>query len=164
MSFRVVVLGGYGNFGARIAGTLARDPAMAVTVVCSEPSRAADTAATISLECNVWNATFTSGCLTRNNVSARGSTSWPSVSTDSTRTSFAAAPAFSGQLLTAYADVPLALFVGVGVLAAAQYSSLHPGYLVVFSGIYATPEQAANGLATARAHGFPDAYQIRVTR
>ena len=52
----------------------------------------------------------------------------------------------------------------VGVLVSAQYSSLHPGYLVVFSGIYATPEQAANGLATARAHGFPDAYQIRVTR
>ena len=51
MSFRVVVLGGYGNFGARIAGTLARDPAMAVTVVGREPSRAADTAATIALEC-----------------------------------------------------------------------------------------------------------------
>jgi len=51
MSFRVVVLGGYGNFGARIAATLARDPAMAVTVVGREPSRAADTAATISLEC-----------------------------------------------------------------------------------------------------------------
>jgi hypothetical protein len=52
----------------------------------------------------------------------------------------------------------------VGVLASSEYSSLHPGYFVVFSGIYRTPQQAATGLATARAHGFPDAYQIRVTR
>jgi hypothetical protein len=52
----------------------------------------------------------------------------------------------------------------VGVLTSAQYASLHPGYFVVFSGIYPSPVQAANGLATARAHGFPDAYQIRVTR
>jgi hypothetical protein len=52
----------------------------------------------------------------------------------------------------------------VGVLVSSQYASLHPGYFVVFSGIYATPAQAATGLATARAHGFPDAYQIRVTR
>jgi hypothetical protein len=52
----------------------------------------------------------------------------------------------------------------VGVLVSAQYSSLHPGYLVVFSGIYATSAQALDGLAGARAHGFPDAYQIRVTR
>jgi len=51
MSFRVVVLGGYGNFGARIARTLARDPAMEVTVVGRDPSRAADMAAAIALEC-----------------------------------------------------------------------------------------------------------------
>jgi saccharopine dehydrogenase-like NADP-dependent oxidoreductase len=51
MSFRVVVLGGYGNFGARIARTLARDPAMAVTVVGREPARAVDTATAIALEC-----------------------------------------------------------------------------------------------------------------
>jgi hypothetical protein len=33
----------------------------------------------------------------------------------------AAAPAFNGQLLTAYADVPLALFVAAGLLAAAAW-------------------------------------------
>ena len=33
----------------------------------------------------------------------------------------AAAPAFVGQLLTAYADIPLALFVGAAVLAAASW-------------------------------------------
>jgi hypothetical protein len=51
----------------------------------------------------------------------------------------------------------------VGVLVSSQYSSLHPGYYVVFSGIYASQSQASAGLGTAHQHGFPDAYQTRVT-
>jgi hypothetical protein len=52
----------------------------------------------------------------------------------------------------------------VGVLVSSQYSSLHPGYYVVFSGIYGTQDQATAALSTAHGHGFPDAYQTRVTR
>ena len=52
----------------------------------------------------------------------------------------------------------------VGVLVSSQYSSLHPGYYVVFSGIYGSQSQASAAVATAHAHGFPDAYQTRVTR
>jgi hypothetical protein len=52
----------------------------------------------------------------------------------------------------------------VGVLVSAQYSSLHPGYFVVFSGRYATQAEAAAGVSSAHAKGFPDAYQTRVTR
>ena len=40
---------------------------------------------------------------------------WPALA------ALAAAPAFSGQLLTAYADVPLAVFVAAGLLAAARW-------------------------------------------
>ena len=52
----------------------------------------------------------------------------------------------------------------VGVLVSSQYSSLHPGYYVVFSGIYGSQSQASAAVSTAHAHGFPDAYQTRVTR
>ena len=52
----------------------------------------------------------------------------------------------------------------VGVLVSSQYSSLHPGYYVVFSGVYASQSQASAALAAAHAHGFPDAYQTRITR
>jgi hypothetical protein len=52
----------------------------------------------------------------------------------------------------------------VGVLVSSQYSSLHPGYYVVFSGIYSSQAQASAGLTAAHAKGFPDAYQTRVTR
>jgi hypothetical protein len=52
----------------------------------------------------------------------------------------------------------------VGVLVSTQFSSLHPGYYVVFSGVYATQSEASAALSTAHAKGFPDAYQTRVTR
>jgi hypothetical protein len=52
----------------------------------------------------------------------------------------------------------------VGVISSAQYSSLHPGYFVVFAGIFRTAADASAGLSDAHAKGFPDAYQTRVTR
>jgi len=52
----------------------------------------------------------------------------------------------------------------VGVLVSSQYSSLHPGYFVVFSGVYRSQSEASAGLAAAHGKGFPDAYQTRVTR
>lgn len=50
-----------------------------------------------------------------------------------------------------------------GVLVSAEYASLHPGYYVVFSGVFPTPSAALNGLAVAHSRGFPDAYVARVT-
>jgi len=52
----------------------------------------------------------------------------------------------------------------VGVLVSSQYSSLHPGYYVVFAGIYGSQAQASAGVGSAHGRGFPDAYQTRVTR
>jgi hypothetical protein len=52
----------------------------------------------------------------------------------------------------------------VGVLVSSRYSSLHPGYYVVFSGIYGSSSQAAAAVASAHSRGFPDAYQTRVTK
>ena len=52
----------------------------------------------------------------------------------------------------------------VGVVASSDYSSLHPGYFVVFFGIYQTEAEATAALGEAHAKGFPGAYQVRVTR
>jgi SPOR domain len=51
----------------------------------------------------------------------------------------------------------------VGVLVSSQYASLHPGYYVVFAGVFQTQAEASAALAAAHAKGFPDAYQTRVT-
>ena len=46
----------------------------------------------------------------------------------------------------------------VGVLNSSRYASLHPGYYVVFTGIFDTEAEAASALQRARAV-FPAAYQ-----
>jgi hypothetical protein len=50
----------------------------------------------------------------------------------------------------------------VGVLLSSRYSSLHPGYTVVFSGVYRSSAAATAALPAVHAKGFPSAYQARV--
>jgi hypothetical protein len=52
----------------------------------------------------------------------------------------------------------------VGVLDSSRYSSLHPGYSVVFSGIYDSREEADRAQAAANAKGFSAAYVRQITR
>ena len=52
----------------------------------------------------------------------------------------------------------------VGVLDSSRYSSLHPGYSVVFTGIYQSRGQADRALAAANAKGFSAAYVRQITR
>jgi hypothetical protein len=52
----------------------------------------------------------------------------------------------------------------VGVLDSGQYSSLHPGYYVVFSGVYAGKSQADAAAQAAAGKGFASAYSRQITR
>ncbi len=52
----------------------------------------------------------------------------------------------------------------VGVLDSSRYSSLHPGYYVIFSGIYSSRPQADRARAAALAKGFGAAYAREITR
>jgi hypothetical protein len=49
----------------------------------------------------------------------------------------------------------------VGVLDSSRYASLHPGYYVVFQGVFDTEAEAASALQRARAV-FPAAYQREI--
>ncbi|HYK07448.1 MAG TPA: hypothetical protein VEW11_06730 [Gaiellaceae bacterium] len=49
----------------------------------------------------------------------------------------------------------------VGVLDSSRYASLHPGYYVVFQGVFADEAEAASALQRARAV-FPSAYQREI--
>ncbi len=51
----------------------------------------------------------------------------------------------------------------VGILDSSQYSSLHPGYYVLFSGIYSSFDDANTGATDAHSHGYPRAYPRRIT-
>jgi hypothetical protein len=52
----------------------------------------------------------------------------------------------------------------VGVLDSSRYSSLHPGYSVVFSGIYDSRGQAEQAQLAVNAKGFSAAYVRQITR
>ena len=52
----------------------------------------------------------------------------------------------------------------VGVLDSSRYSSLHPGYSVVFSGIYDSRGEADRAQSAANAKGFSAAYVRQITR
>jgi hypothetical protein len=52
----------------------------------------------------------------------------------------------------------------VGVLVSSLYSSLHPGYYVVFTGIYPSKARADAAVTTAAGKGFTAAYSRQITR
>jgi hypothetical protein len=52
----------------------------------------------------------------------------------------------------------------VGILDSSGYSSLHPGYYVVFSGIYSAIADAETALQTVHASGFGSAYSRQIAR
>jgi len=52
----------------------------------------------------------------------------------------------------------------VGVLQSSDFSSLHPGYAIVFSGVYSSRADAEAALTSARATGFGTAYTREISR
>ena len=50
----------------------------------------------------------------------------------------------------------------VGFLDSSKYPSLHPGYFVVFSGVYESADDAASALTEAHRSGFPRAYTRQI--
>ena len=51
----------------------------------------------------------------------------------------------------------------VGVLDSSKYTSLHPGYFVVFSGVFSSFAEAQTALTTAQAAGYRAAYARQIT-
>jgi nitrogen fixation protein len=51
----------------------------------------------------------------------------------------------------------------VGVLSSSEYASLHPGYYVVFSGVYPSISAAQDAVSKAADAGYEAAYARRVT-
>jgi len=50
----------------------------------------------------------------------------------------------------------------VGVLDSAQFSSLHPGYFVVFTGVYGTEAAAQSHIIDAHRRGYREPYPRRI--
>ncbi len=74
-------------------------------------------------------------------------------------------PSVNGRA-AALAEAKQALHVGVkqvGLLDSSRFSSLHPGYYVVFSGIYDTEAEAQSHVIDAHRHNYRGPYPRRIT-
>jgi cell division septation protein DedD len=74
-------------------------------------------------------------------------------------------PSTNGRAF-ALAQARAALHAGVpdvGILDSSQFSSLHPGYYVLFSGVFHSFDDANAGVTAARSHGYPRAYPRQIT-
>lgn len=93
-----------------------------------------------------------------------GPRTWPAL--ESGFTNVISSLPISGGLAAAKAAAQKAIDAGVpdvGVLASATFSSLHPGYYVVFSGVYDTLEEAQGNLPKVTVR-YPAAYARRIAR
>ncbi len=73
-------------------------------------------------------------------------------------------PSVNGRA-AALAEAKQALHVGmkqVGVIDSSRFSSLHPGYYVVFAGIYDTEAGAQSHVIDAHRHGYRGPYPRRI--
>jgi len=74
-------------------------------------------------------------------------------------------PSVNGKA-PALAEARQALHLGlkkVGVLDSARFSSLHPGYFVVFAGVYDSQAAAQSAIIDAHQKGYGGAYPRRIT-
>jgi hypothetical protein len=91
---------------------------------------------------------------------------WPSSRSSGYTIVLASLPAGGGRA-QAVALARRALAAGltqVGILDSKRFASLHPGYFVVFSGIFDSASAAGAALSQAHANGFSAAYERQVSR
>ena len=69
-----------------------------------------------------------------------------------------------GEALARAKSASVAGLGSVGVLDSDRFSSFHPGYYVVFSGIYSSFDAAERASARAQEGGYADAYPKQVAR
>jgi hypothetical protein len=97
--------------------------------------------------------------------SSGGLTAWPAgrngftVVLESIPTTAGRAFAVARARAAARSGIP-----SVGVLNSGSFSSLHPGYFVVFSGVYSSQAAADQGRVTAAGKGYPAAYAREIRR
>jgi hypothetical protein len=73
------------------------------------------------------------------------------------------APAGRQQAIARARQALAAGLTQVGVIDSSEFSSLHPGYFVVFSGIYPSLSEAQAAASKAAGAGYGNAYARRVT-
>jgi hypothetical protein len=153
--------------GAAVAVAFGRGPhsSGATTAVAPTPRRITTAATVTPLPSAPEPGATTQKTTPASTVAANGRMGWPARRNGWTIVLFSypqpsgtTAP-FSLATRAAHAGLP-----EVGVLDSGQFSSLHPGYYIVFTGVYSTASEAEAALRSVRASGFGSAYTRQISR
>ncbi len=86
-----------------------------------------------------------------------GQTGWAVILASKSQSQFQETDAQTIATAASSAGVPM-----TGVLDSSQFPTLNPGYWAVFSGPYATKDEAQSAATTIQGQGYPDAYARQV--
>jgi hypothetical protein len=139
--------------------TLVGDTSPLPTTVATIPETSSAPAPTVPTA-----TTETTGTATTSTTSRRSLIEWPRGRSGWTLV-LASLPASSGRA-AATARARDALEAGlprVGVMESERFTSLHPGYYVVFSGVYGSLSEAQDAASEAADAGFGNSYGRRIT-
>jgi hypothetical protein len=137
--------------------TLVGDTSQLPTTVATIPETTETQSATVPTATTETTSTTTTRSRRRQIEWPRGRSGWTLV--------LASLPAAGGRE-QAMARAREALEAGlpqVGVLDSARFTSLHPGYYVVFSGVYESLSEAQDAASEAADAGFGNSYGRRIT-
>jgi hypothetical protein len=139
---------------------LATIPATTETVQTTTGSEATGTTSTVATTATRSGTTSTSPA---SPIHSRGLIDWPGPSAYTIV--LASLPISSGKAVArqkALEALRSGLLDDVGVLDSSDFSSLHPGYFVIFSGVYESQSEASKHLSAAQRAGFDSPYPKRV--
>jgi hypothetical protein len=159
-----IALGGNSSPGTATTA-VAPLPPTAVTTTAPLPTAPEPTVATSTVATTTVSTTTRSTPTTTQAASPIGQTPWPAGRNGWTIVLFSYP--VTGGTAAPYATAARAAKAGlpeVGVLDSGQFSSLHPGYYVVFTGVYSSVGEAAAALRTVHSSGFASAYTRQITR
>jgi hypothetical protein len=139
--------------------TLVGDTSQLPTTVATIPQATETAAPTVPTETTTGTAATTTTPAARRRLIEwpRGRSGWTLVLA-SVPTSGGRDPAVTRAREALEAGLPQ-----VGVIDSARFSSLHPGYYVVFSGVYGSLSEAQDAASKAADAGFGNAYGRRIT-
>jgi hypothetical protein len=147
----------------QVLGPTVHKPTTSPTTGTGSSTTGTATTGTTSTGASTTTQTGTTSTSSTSPIHAKGLIAWPGPSAYTIV--LASLPISSGKAVArqkALEALHSGLLEDVGVLDSSDFSSLHPGYFVIFSGVYTSQSEATKHLSAAQRAGFDSPYPKRV--
>ncbi len=161
--FAILAVPGKKTSTLQVLGPSIRQPTIAPTTETIQTTTGNETTGTKRTGAGTATRTGTTSTTPSSPIRSTGLIAWPGPSAYTIV--LASLPISNGKAAArqkALEALHSGLLDDVGVLDSSDFSSLHPGYFVIFSGVYESQSEALKHLSAAQRAGFNSAYAPRV--